>query len=83
MQVQRRNADAFARIRSAIMTQEHALAEQRQRQQQQQQQQQQQRHHYKDNGYADEAGMFQEEFKGSGGFAGADSKKRRGVCFNF
>lgn len=80
MQVQRRNADALARIRSAIMTQEHALAEQRHRQQQQQQQQQQQRHHYKENGYTDEAGMFREEFKGTSGFTGTDSKKRRGVC---
>jgi hypothetical protein len=72
MQLQRRSTEALARIRTAVMNQEHALAEQRAQMQA----------HKAENPYDDDysAGMYQEEFKGGGGFAGPDSKKRRGVC---
>jgi hypothetical protein len=70
LQLQQRNQEALLRIRAAVLNQEHALAEQRA-----------QRQAFKsDNGYDEEhVGMFQEDFKGGGGFAGADAKKRRGV----
>lgn len=69
--VQRQNQEALMRIRTAVLNQEHAMAEQMA-----------QRKAFKSNGvHEDEAmAMYQEEYKGSGGFAGADSKKRRGVC---
>jgi len=69
LQLQRRNQDALIRIRTAVLNQEHALAEQRQRQA------------FKtDSPYDDDhCGMYHDEFKGAGGFAGADPKKRRGV----
>ncbi|KAJ9286669.1 transcriptional regulator family: GATA type zinc finger [Paecilomyces variotii] len=68
LQLQRRNQDALIRIRTAVLNQEHALAEQRQRQA------------FKtDSPYDDDhGGMYHDEFKGAGGFAGADPKKRRG-----
>lgn len=71
LQLQRRNQDALLRIRSAVLSQEHALAEQRA-----------QRQAFKsEGGYEDDhTGMYQQdEFKGGGGFAGPDAKKRRGV----
>lgn len=71
LQLQRRCQDALLRIRSAVLSQEHALAEQRA-----------QRQAYKsEGGYDDEqhVGMYPDEFKGGGGFAGSDVKKRRGV----
>ncbi|PGH02149.1 hypothetical protein AJ80_08911 [Polytolypa hystricis UAMH7299] len=79
LQLQRRSADALARLRSAILSQERALAEQRA-------EQRAQRHSYKpENAYDEEhVPMYREEFKsggggsGSGGFAGGDAKKRRG-----
>ncbi|KAL2222640.1 hypothetical protein M432DRAFT_12561 [Thermoascus aurantiacus ATCC 26904] len=70
LQLQRRCQDALLRIRSAVLSQEHALAEQRA-----------QRQAYKsEGGYDDEqhVGMYPDEFKGGGGFAGSDVKKRRG-----
>ncbi|KKA24360.1 Sexual development transcription factor NsdD [Rasamsonia emersonii CBS 393.64] len=70
LQLQQRSQEALLRIRAAVLNQEHALAEQRA-----------QRQVYKsDNGYEEEhVPMYQEDFKGGGGFAGADAKKRRGV----
>lgn len=70
LQLQQRNHEALLKIRTAVVNQEHALAEQRA-----------QRQPYKtDNlGDDDHMGVYQEEFKGGGGFAGADAKKRRGV----
>lgn len=65
--MQRRNQDALIRIRTAVVNQEQALAEQMA-----------QRKVYK-LGEDEHITMYQEEFKGTGGFAGADSKKRRGV----
>lgn len=69
--MQRQNQEALMRIRTAVLNQEHALAEQMA-----------QRKAFKSNGvHEDEAmAMYQEEYKGSGGFAGAEAKKRRGVC---
>lgn len=70
--VQRQNQEALMRIRNAVLSQEHAMAEQMA-----------QRKAYKANGVDEEMAMYQEEYKGSGGFAGAEAKKRRGVCFFF
>ncbi|KAJ5120190.1 Zinc finger NHR/GATA-type [Penicillium atrosanguineum] len=66
LHMQRRNQDALIRIRTAVVNQEQALAEQLA-----------QRKAYKP-GEDEHMAMYQEEFKGAGGFAGADSKKRRG-----
>jgi hypothetical protein len=55
------------RIRTAVL-EENALAEQRARL------------FKSENGYDDEVGgMYSDDYKGAGGFAGADAKKRRGV----
>jgi hypothetical protein len=64
--MQRRNQDALIRIRTAVVNQEQALAEQMA-----------QRKAFKTE--EDHMAMYQEDFKGTGGFAGADPKKRRGV----
>jgi hypothetical protein len=62
---------AFARIREVIINQQHALAEQRAQSQA-----------FKAENHFDEEGHgYQDDFKGSGGFAGADAKKRRGVSY--
>lgn len=68
--MQRRNQDALIRTRTAVVNQEQVLAEQIA-----------QRKTFKPGGVdADEhMAMYQEEFKGAGGFAGPDAKKRRGV----
>lgn len=66
LHMQRRNQDALIRIRTAVVNQEQALAEQMA-----------QRKAFKTED--DHMAMYQEEFKGTGGFAGADPKKRRGV----
>ncbi|KAJ5155073.1 Zinc finger NHR/GATA-type [Penicillium coprophilum] len=65
LHMQRRNQDALIRIRTAVVNQEQALAEQMA-----------QRKAFKTED--DHMAMYQEEFKGTGGFAGADPKKRRG-----
>ena len=71
MNMQRRNQDALMRIRTAALNQEHALAEQMA-----------QRKAYKMGGPDDDhMAIYQDEYKGSGGFAGPESKKRRGVRF--
>ncbi|PWY92118.1 sexual development transcription factor NsdD [Aspergillus heteromorphus CBS 117.55] len=69
LNLQRRNHDALIRIRTAVLNQEHALAEQMA-----------QRKAFKAGGVHDDVhmAMYPEEYKGNGGFAGADSKKRRG-----
>lgn len=58
------------RIRTAVLNQEHALAEQMA-----------QRKAFNAGGVhdSDHMAMYPEDFKGSGGFAGPDTKKRRGV----
>ncbi|KAL4783180.1 hypothetical protein BJX76DRAFT_358230 [Aspergillus varians] len=68
LNIQRRNHDALMRIRTAVFNQEHAMAEQMA-----------QRKAFKLGGVHDDdrMAMYQEDFKGSG-FAGPDSKKRRG-----
>ncbi|KAJ6072130.1 hypothetical protein N7499_010144 [Penicillium canescens] len=66
LHMQRRNQDALIRIRTAVVNQEQALAEQ----------QMAQRKAFKTED--EHMAMYQEEFKGTGGFAGADPKKRRG-----
>lgn len=66
LHMQRRNQDALIRIRTAVVNQEQALAEQMA-----------QRKAYKPED--DHMALYQEDFKGTGGFAGADAKKRRGV----
>lgn len=64
LHMQRRNQDALIRIRTAVVNQEQALAEmQRQAKP----------------GEEEHLALYQEEFKGTGGFAGSDSKRRRGV----
>ncbi|KLJ13733.1 hypothetical protein EMPG_11336 [Blastomyces silverae] len=70
-QTLRRTSDALARIRSLAV--EQALAEQ-------QAEQRAQRQVYKTNGVRNEGQppMYREDFKGGGGFAGGDTKKRRG-----
>lgn len=72
--LQRQNQEALIRIRTAVINQEHAMAEQMA-----------QRKAFKSNGIHEEEAMamYQDEYKGSGGFAGADAKKRRGVCISF
>ncbi|KAJ5623459.1 hypothetical protein N7490_012064 [Penicillium lividum] len=66
LHMQRRNQDALIRIRTAVVNQEQALAEMAQRKA------------YKPEDEHMAGTMYQEDFKGVGGFAGADSKKRRG-----
>ncbi|KAJ5234039.1 Zinc finger NHR/GATA-type [Penicillium citrinum] len=65
LHMQRRNQDALIRIRTAVVNQEQALAEQMA-----------QRKAYKPED--EHMALYQEDFKGTGGFAGADAKKRRG-----
>lgn len=73
LHMQRRNQDALVRIRTAVVNQEQALAEQLA-----------QRKAFKTED--DHMAMYPDDYKGTGGFAGADPKKRRGVssgCFFF
>lgn len=63
-----RVAEALAQIKDVIITQHNVLAEQ-----------QAQRQSLKNENFEDDGSVYQEEFKGGGGFAGADAKKRRGV----
>ena len=68
LHLQRRHQDALLRLRTAVISQEHALAEQMS-----------QRNSYR-GGEDDRGGAFQEDFKGGGGsVGGSDTKKRRGV----
>ncbi|CAG8193418.1 unnamed protein product [Penicillium salamii] len=65
LHMQRRNQDALVRIRTAVVNQEQALAEQMA-----------QRKAFKTED--DHMAMYPDDYKGTGGFAGADPKKRRG-----
>lgn len=69
IQQHQRTHEAFMRIRNAVLSQEHALAEQRV----------QQRHSKVENGFDDEhPGLYQDGFKSPSGFTAGDAKKRRG-----
>ena len=59
----------MARIRDVIINQQHALAEQRNRDEA----------NKEPSEYGEEGATNQDKLEGGGGFAGADSKKRRGV----
>jgi hypothetical protein len=63
-----RNHEALMHLRSAVLSQEHALAKQMA-----------QRKAFEAGGLHDDdhMAMYQEEFKSNGGFAGPDSEKRR------
>ncbi|KAL8694777.1 MAG: hypothetical protein Q9218_000623 [Villophora microphyllina] len=68
---QKRVLDSMQRIKEIILAQQQALAEQRNYES-----------HYKPSSEADEDGTsFNDKLEGSGGFAGADAKKRRGVRY--
>ncbi|EAU35845.1 hypothetical protein ATEG_04043 [Aspergillus terreus NIH2624] len=69
LNMHRRNYEAFMRLRTAVMNQEFAMQEEMA-----------QRKAFKPSGVRndDHMAMYQEEYKGSGGFAGPDPKKRRG-----
>jgi hypothetical protein len=70
IQQHQRTYEAFMRIRSAVLSQEHALAEQRV----------QQRNTKVENGYDDEhSGLYQDGFKSPSAYTAGDAKKRRGV----
>ena len=67
---QKKVLDSMHRIKEVIIAQQHALAEQRNYEK------------YKPPSEADEDGAsFLDKVEGAGGFAGADSKKRRGVRY--
>jgi len=63
-----RVTEALARIRDVIVNQQNALAAE-----------QAQSRAYKSDHYDDESHLYSDDFKGLGGFAGAEAKKRRGV----
>ena len=69
MSYQKRVLDSMQSIKEVIIAQQQALADQRSYE-----------HTYKPASEADEDGAsFHEKLEGSGGFAGAEAKKRRGV----
>ena len=70
---QERVLNSMARIREVIITQQAALAEQRSHEY----------NHKPGSEMDDDGSMYQDKLDGSGGFAGSDTKKRRGVCFVF
>jgi hypothetical protein len=72
LSTQQRNHEALMHLRSAVLSQEHALAKQMA-----------QRKAFEAGRLHDDdhMAMYQEEFKSNGGFAGPDSEKRRSVCF--
>ena len=63
----------MARIREVIVTQQHALEEQRNREEA----------NKESSDYGDDGNGYSEKGEGAGGFAGSDAKKRRGVCVEF
>lgn len=70
MSYQQRVLDSMQRIKEVIVAQQQALAEQRNYEQ----------NNYRAASEADEDGAsFHDKLDGSGGFAGAEAKKRRGV----
>ena len=62
--------DSLTRIKEAVVAQQHALAEQRARV-------------VKGDYYEDDYNGLHDDYKGSGGFAGGDAKKRRGVGLTY
>jgi hypothetical protein len=60
----------LARIKEAVIAQQNALAEQRARA-------------VKGDYYEDDYNGLHDDYKGSGGFAGGDAKKRRGVSVTY
>lgn len=72
MNHQKRVLDSMQSIKEIIIAQQHALAEQRNYE-----------INHKPSSDADEDGAsFSDKLEGSGGFAGADTKKRRGVRYH-
>lgn len=72
MNHQKRVLDSMQSIKEIIIAQQHALAEQRNYE-----------INRKPSSEADEDGAsFSDKLEGSGGFAGADTKKRRGVRYH-
>ncbi|MCJ1412048.1 hypothetical protein MMC19_006140 [Ptychographa xylographoides] len=65
---QNRVMDSMARIREVIVTQQHALEEQRNREEA----------NKESSDYGDDGNGYSEKGEGAGGFAGSDAKKRRG-----
>ena len=73
IQRSQRVTESMLRIRELVLTQQQALAEQRLQTQA-----------YKSEaGYDEDQHLYQDDYKGAGGFAGADAKKRRGVSYSF
>lgn len=71
LQLLKGNQEALLRLRTAVIRQENALAEQ---------QRLAQSNAMKSNGPDDgQMVVYKDEYKGMGGFAGPDPKKRRGV----
>lgn len=71
MGYQKRVLDSMHRIKEVIIAQQHALAEQRNYE-----------NSYKPSVEPDEDGAsYHDKLEGGGGFAGAEAKKRRGVCY--
>jgi hypothetical protein len=72
LKTHRRNHEALLHLRSAVLSQEHALAEQMA-----------QRNAFEVGGLHDDdhMAMYQEEFKSNRRFASPDLEKRRNVCF--
>ena len=67
---QTRVLEAMNRIRDVVVTQQHAMAEQRSRDEAKKASQAE---------FSDDINGYPDKSDGSGGFAGADPKKRRGV----
>ena len=67
---QNRVVEALSRIKDVVITQQHALAEQRTRDEA----------NKVPSDFGEDGSGYSDKADGAGGFAGPDSKKRRGVC---
>lgn len=67
---QTRVVEALNRIKDVVITQQHALAEQRNRDEA----------NKVSSDFGEDGSGYSDKADGAGGFAGPDSKKRRGVC---
>ena len=67
---QSRVLESLSRIKEVVITQQHALAEQRNRDEA----------NKVSSDYGEDGSGYSDKADGAGGFAGPDSKKRRGVC---
>lgn len=67
LNMHRRNEDALMRIRAAVSSHEQAMAEMAQQRA------------FRPGMNEEDLSLYEAEYKGNGGFAGADTKKRRGV----